>query len=60
MSSILHTAMVVAWAFLGVRKNSDYRNDLARLNPLHIVLAGFVAVVLLVAGMVAFVHWVVG
>ena len=60
MSSLLHAARAVAWSFIGIRKNSEYQNDLARLNPLHIVLVAIVAVVLMVAAMVALVHWVVG
>ena len=59
MSSLLHTARAVAWSFIGIRKNSEYQNDLARLNPLHIVMVAIVAVVLLVAGLVGLVHWVV-
>ena len=60
MSSILHTVKAVAWSFIGIRKNSEYQNDLAKLNPLHVVLIAFVAVALLVGGMVALVHWVAG
>ena len=59
MSSLLHTVKAVAWSFVGIRKNSEYQNDLARLNPLHIVAVALVAVLLLVLGMVALVHWVV-
>ena len=57
--SLLHTARAVAWSFIGIRKNSEYQNDLARLNPLHIVLVAMAAVVLIVLGLVALVHWVV-
>ena len=57
--SLLHTARAVAWSFIGIRKNSEYQNDLATLNPLHIVLVALVAVVLMVLGLVALVHWVV-
>ncbi|MFC5496014.1 DUF2970 domain-containing protein [Caenimonas terrae] len=57
--NLLHTAKAVAWSFIGIRKNSAYQDDLARLNPLHVVLVALVAVVLLVVGMVALVHWVV-
>ena len=60
MSSFLHTVKAVAWSFIGIRKNSEYQNDLAKLNPLHVVLIAFVAVALLVGGMVALVHWVAG
>jgi amino acid transporter len=57
--SLLHTIKAVAWSFIGIRKNSEYQNDLSRLNPLHIVLVALVAVVLIVLGLVALVHWVV-
>ena len=60
MSSLLHTAKAVAWSFIGIRKNSESQKDLSRLNPLHIVLVAIVGVVLFVAGMAAFVHWVAG
>ena len=60
MSSLLHTVKAVAWSFIGIRKNSEYQNDLARLNPLHVVAVAIVAVVLLVVALVAVVHWVAG
>jgi hypothetical protein len=59
LSSLLHTVKAVAWSFIGIRKNSEYQNDLSKLNPLHIVLVAFVAVVLLVVAMAVLVHWVV-
>ena len=59
-TSLLRTIKAVAWSFIGIRKNSEYQNDLAKLNPLHIVLVAFVAVALLVVGMVVLVHWVAG
>ena len=38
MSSFLGTLKAVSWSFLGIRKNSDYQNDLQKLNPLHIIV----------------------
>ena len=32
--------VAVLWGFLGVRRNSDYQQDVKRLNPLHIMLVG--------------------
>ncbi len=58
--SILQTVKAVAWAFLGIRKNSDYQRDLGRLNPFHVVAVALVAVALFVGGLVALVHWVAG
>ncbi len=50
---------MVAWSFFGIRKNSDYQQDLASANPLHIILAAFAGVVLLVMALVVLVNWVV-
>lgn len=57
--SFLHTARAVAWAFLGIRKNSEYRNDLGKLNPLHIIAVALVGVAVFVGILIALVNWVV-
>ena len=57
--SILQTVKAVGWAFLGIRKRSGYENDLAKLNPFHIIAVALVGVVLFVGGLVALVNWVV-
>jgi hypothetical protein len=59
VSALLHTVKAVAWSFLGIRCSCGSQNDLARLNPLHIVAVAFAGVLLLVLGMVVLVHWVV-
>lgn len=58
-ASVLQTVKAVAWAFLGVRKNSDYQADLGRLHPLHVIAVALVAVALFVGGLIALVRWVV-
>lgn len=57
--SFLGTFKAVAWSFFGVRKNSEYQNDLAKLNPLHIIAVAIVMVVLMVSGLIVLVNWVV-
>ncbi len=57
--SFLRSLRMVAWGLLGVRKNSEYQQDLAKVNPFHVVLAGLVAVVVLVAALLGIVSWVV-
>ncbi len=57
--SVLHSVKLVIWAFLGIRSRAGYQEDLARVNPLHVVLAGVVGALLLVAGLIGLVHWVV-
>ena len=58
--SLLRTLKMVAWSFIGIRKNSEYKEDLARVNPLHVILVAIAAVLVFVVGLVFFVHWVVG
>ncbi|RST51785.1 DUF2970 domain-containing protein [Variovorax sp. MHTC-1] len=57
--SIWRTVKAVAWGFFGVRKNSDYQEDIAKLTPLHIVAVGFVAAVVFVVGLILLVKFVV-
>lgn len=57
--SFLRTIKAVAWSFIGIRKRSDYEQDLGKLNPFHVIAAALLAVALFVGGLVALVHWVV-
>jgi hypothetical protein len=42
------TVRAVLWSFFGVRRKSDYERDAARLNPVHVIIAGVVAAALFV------------
>ena len=57
--SLLGTVKAVGWSFFGVRKNSAYQDDLARLNPLHIIVVAFVGVIVFVGGLILLVRYVV-
>jgi hypothetical protein len=57
--SLLRSVKLVAWSFLGIRSRSAYQQDLARVNPVHVVGVGLVGVLLLVGGLIALVNWVV-
>ena len=57
--SFLRSLRLVAWGFLGVRKNSEYQRDLAQVNPFHVILAGIIGVLLLVMLLVGLVNWAV-
>lgn len=58
--SFLHSMKLVAWSLLGIRSRKGHQEDFAKVNPMHVVLAGFAAVLLLVVSLIALVHWVVG
>jgi hypothetical protein len=56
--SFRRTVKAVAWSFLGIRQNRASQEDMARLNPVHIIVIALVAVALFVGALVALVHWV--
>lgn len=58
-SSFARSIKLVAWSFLGIRKNSEYQQDLSSVNPLHIVAVAIGAVFIFVLGLIGFVNWVV-
>lgn len=58
-ATFLTSVKLVAWSFLGIRSSKGYRDDLSKVNPLHVVLVGLVAAVLLVVGLISVAKWVV-
>jgi hypothetical protein len=54
------TMRAVAWSFFGVRRSADYAQDVAKLNPVHVIIAGIVGAALFVTVLVLLVKWVVG
>ncbi|RZL90458.1 MAG: DUF2970 domain-containing protein [Variovorax sp.] len=57
--SLARTIKAVAWGFFGVRKNSAYQEDIAKLTPLHIIAVGLVAVMVFVVGLILLVKFVI-
>jgi len=58
--SLLQTLRAVAWSFLGIRRSDGYAQDVSKLNPVHVVIAGIVGAALFVLALVLLVRWVVG
>ncbi len=56
--SFVQTVKAVAWSFFGVRKGSGYQQDVEKLNPLHVVIAGVAGAALFVAALLLLVRWV--
>jgi len=59
MNGFLRSLKLVAWSFLGIRSRQGYQEDLAQVNPLHVVLIAIAAVLVLVVTLIGLVHWVV-
>jgi uncharacterized membrane protein YidH (DUF202 family) len=57
--SLVATIKAVLWGFLGVRRQADYQQDIARLNPLHLMAVGVIMALLFVFGLILVVNWVV-
>ena len=57
--SLVRTVRAVAWSLIGLRKGSEYLQDVEKLHPLHIIAVGLVAVFLLVIGLIGLVNWIV-
>ncbi len=53
------TVKAVMWSFFGVRKKSAYESDTQKLNPLHVIIAGILAALLFVLGLLMLVKMVV-
>jgi hypothetical protein len=58
--SFVQTLRAVGWSFFGVRKGSEYEKDVARLNPVHVVVAGVLGAIVFILLLVALVNWVIG
>lgn len=56
-ASLWRTVVSIAWAFFGVRKGSDYHDDIKKLNIFHIIFVGIAGCFLLVIGLMAIAHW---
>mgnify|MGYP002140425260 FL=1 len=57
--SFLQTLRAVAWSFFGVRKSRDYEQDLARLNPVHVIIAGVIGAAVFIGVLVLVVNWII-
>ena len=57
--SAFRTVKTVLWSFIGIRKKSEYEEDLGKANPFHVIAVALVAVGLFVVGLISLVHWVV-
>ncbi len=58
--SFVQTAKAVAWSFFGIRRSSGLAEDVQKLNPVHVIVAGIVGALLFILVLVLLVRWVVG
>ena len=53
--NFFQTLKAIAWAMFGVRKGTGYQEDIQKLNPVHLVIAGLLFGVLFVVSLVTIV-----
>jgi hypothetical protein len=57
--SFWRTVKAVAWSFLGVRKNSEWKDDGAQVTLFHVIGVGILGALFFVLSLIALVNWVV-
>ncbi len=57
--NFFQTLKAVSWGFFGVRKGKGYQQDISSLNPLHLILAGVIAAIVFVVGLVLIAGWLI-
>jgi hypothetical protein len=57
--SFFRAVQAVLWSFIGIRKNSAGQEDMAKLNPFHVLAVGISLALIFVLGLIALVNWVV-
>ncbi|MFZ6639561.1 DUF2970 domain-containing protein [Undibacterium sp. TC4M20W] len=58
-ASFLATMKAVFWSFLGIRKKTDYEQDAAQLNPVHVIIAGIIGALIFISVLIMIVRHVV-
>jgi hypothetical protein len=58
-STLWRTIVAVSWSFLGIRKSSEFKEDMVRITPLHILVVGVLACFLFVTLLIVIVNMVV-
>ena len=58
-ASFLYSMRAVFWSFFGLRRKSDFDTDSAKLNPVHVIIAGLIGVALFITLLITIVKFVV-
>lgn len=58
--SFFKAIKAVLWAFIGIRKGSSHKADLAELSPLHVIVSGVLCAVVFIGILIFVVHVVIG
>ena len=59
VSNFLRSFKVVAWSFIGIRKQSEFHTDGNSVNPVHVIVVGLLLALLFVLGLITVINLVV-
>ena len=57
--SMVRTIKTVAWSFIGIRKKSEFQEDMGTINPVAVIAVALFGVALFVGTLIVLVNWVV-
>ncbi len=57
--NFFQTMQAVLWGFFGVRRGASYQEDISRLNPVHLIIGGILAAVILIVVLVMVASWAI-
>jgi hypothetical protein len=57
--SMLDTVVAILWSFLGLRRQSDFEQDIVKINPVHLIVTGLFLGFAFVLLLMLVVYWVV-
>ena len=59
VSNFLRSFKVVAWSFIGIRKQSEFHTDGNSVRPVHVIVVGLLLALLFVLGLITVINLVV-
>ena len=59
LSQMLRSFRVVAWSFIGIRKQSEVHADANSVKPVHVIVVGLLLALLFVLGLITVINLVV-
>lgn len=59
-NTFFQAARAVFWSFLGIRRGAQHEQDIVRLKPAHVIVAGIIGALIFVFALVMLARFVVG
>ena len=59
-NTFFQAARAVFWSFLGIRRGAQHEQDIARLKPAHVIIAGIIGALIFVLALIMLARFIVG